>query len=169
MKCDKRLKASTLPEVLVLLVIGGILLLGVTDGLNLFSRLGNALSGRISAGSEFQTNYEHLSLLTASADSLLSRRGVLEVYRTGLPTATLRREDSLLLLHLESFTDTLFRSLTAWDTLRAEPSGEGIDTLLVNLATPDDSVITLRFSRRRSSPEPLLQLLEAETDYRYDR
>lgn len=170
MKCNKHISASTLPELLVLMILCGIVFLGVMDGMRLVDSFVRSLTERIGQNSDFYAHYDRLEGLIATADSLHSRDGLLDIYRRGSVYATLRRRDSLLIVRMDSRTDTLFTTLIRWDTLPGSDPWDvsGIDTLSIGLQTPHDSVVDLSFGRFRLADPRQQDLWQTETRYRYE-
>ena len=170
MKTHKPISASTLPELLVLMILCGILFLCVMDGMQLIASSVRSITQRITQRSQLYVNYHRIEGLIARADSLHSQSGKLEIYSQGDPFAILERRDSLLLVQLNKRIDTCFTSLIDWDTLSASDpwAPRGIDSLKIHLRTPADSVITLSFARFRLIDLHQQALWQLETRYRYE-
>lgn len=164
-------QASTLPEVLILMILTGIVFLGVMDGMRLLGALVTATAERITSNSLLYTNYERLDDLIYTSDSMLSREGKLLIYREGEMCAMLCRRDSCLTIQLKAGTDTLFESLVAWDTLPESNFGNssGIDSLCITLQIPPDSAIDLSFGRSRAlGRQAWAELISTEEKYGYE-
>ena len=126
-----RLPASTLVEVLILMILSGVVFLSVMDGLGLLSRFLDRTSQRIAERTEQYAGYFRTVDLAGDSDSLLG--GV-----AGLRTVP-------------------------------EPvPGARVDTLIVELYSEQDSVLSIGFVSRRP-PDPLLEKLSGlEAKYRYE-
>ena len=86
-----RIKASTLPELLVAMVIGGILLLTIFDGVDIIRRI-------IGAGAQpnFGESLQHLQereIYEERSDSVVHHDSLLLFYRNGEVIKTMERDD----------------------------------------------------------------------------
>lgn len=105
------LRASTLVELLVTMIVAGITILAVMDGLNLIARLHTERTRRLHSFGERIEGLYRLDELIEYADSLV--RGeyeVAEIWEDG------RRKglfscDSLLICRIENFSDTLLHEI----------------------------------------------------------
>lgn len=158
------LKASTLAELLVVMVVTSILLLSVTDGLTLFGRYTRLITEKVTRNGEVWEGYCHLESLVASSDSLaLMPSGRIEVYQAGV-AAELSVGDSVLSFSREGKKDTLLCSVAGIDV---SASASGNDSLLVFIA------IGQRRLRIAFAPHPkpravTPELYDLEEKYRYD-
>ncbi len=105
------LRASTLVELLVTMIVAGITVLAVMDGLNLIARLHAERTRRLRSFGERIEGFYRLDELIESADSLVrGEYGEAEIWKDGS-----RKElfscDSLLICRREDFSDTLMRGI----------------------------------------------------------
>ena len=155
--------ASTLVEVLILMILSGIVFLSVMDGLGLLRRFLDGTSQRIAGHTEQYAGYFRTVDLTGDSDSLLAENEwSVALYRRGGIHARLSLADSALIVRQDERSDTLLR--TAPDT---GPGGR-IDTLLVKLRTERDSLLEVGFASRHLPDLRLERLDEQEEQYRYE-
>lgn len=82
-----RLSASTLIEVLILMILSGIVFLSVMEGFGLLRRFLDRTSQRIAERTEQYAGYFHTADLAGDSDSLLAENeGRLALYRRGTVT-----------------------------------------------------------------------------------
>ena len=152
MNPTKRLPASTLVEVLILMILGGIVFLSVMDGFGLLRRF-----------------LDRTADLAGMSDSLLAEdNGALALYRGGEIYGRIERIDSALIVHQGERTDTLLRKVAGLRTIPEIPRDRPVDTLVVELRTAQDSLRCIGFAPRHRSDPLLRKLSEAEGKYRYD-
>lgn len=130
------MRASTLVELLVTMIIAGITILAVMDGLNLIARLHTERTRRLRSFGERIEGFYRLDELIEYADSLVrGEYGKAEVWKDGS-----RKElfscDSLLICRRENFSDTLMRGIAGMrmsaDSLFVDIS----DTLALSFPIP---------------------------------
>lgn len=122
------LRASTLVETLVMMLVAGIVFFAVMDGLTLFTRLQARRAEALLENGRRRDGYFRLESLAASADSIRTGREGVAVYY-GSRESALALCDSALVYRSGEFRDTL---LTGVAGLRL--SGSAPDTLEVALA-----------------------------------
>lgn len=168
----ERLPASTLVEVLILMIISGIVFLSVMDGIGLLRRFLDRTSLRIAERTDQYAGYFRTADLTGLSDSLLTEdEHSVALYRGGAVHARIALADSaLVVLQAErgERADTLLHGVVRLRTVPQSEPGRHIDTLIVELLTQRDSVLRIGFGPRRRSDPLLEKLAEAEAQYRYD-
>ena len=159
------LPASTLVEVLILMILSGVVFLSVMDGLGLLRRFLDRTAQRIAERTEQYAGY----FRTVDSDSLISEgERTLALYRKGGIHARLSLADSALIVRQDERSDTLLRNVVRLRTVPEPVLGARIDTLIVELRTEQDSVLSIGFVSRRP-PDPLLKKLsEQEARYKYE-
>ena len=163
------LPASTLVEVLILMILSGVVFLSVMDGLGLLSRFLDRTSQRIAERTEQYAGYFRTVDLAGDSDSLISEsERTLAIYRKGGIHARLSLADSALIVRQDERSDTLLRYVVRLRTVPEPAPGARIDTMIVELRTEQDSVLNIGFVSRRP-PDPLLEKLsEQEARYKYE-
>ena len=163
MNPTKRLPASTLVEVLILMILGGIVFLSVMDGFGLLRRFLDRTSLQIAGRTEQYAGYFRTADLAGMSDN-----GALALYRGGEIYGRIERIDSALIVHQGERTDTLLRKVAGLRTIPEIPRDRPVDTLVVELRTAQDSLRCIGFAPRHRSDPLLGKLSEAEGKYRYD-
>lgn len=165
----KRLTASTLVEVLILMILSGIVFLSVMDGLGLLRRFLDRTSQRIAGHTEQYAGYFRTADLAGQSDSLLAEdaRSV-ALYRRGAVHARIALTDSALIVRQGERTDTLLRGVVRLRTVPQSEPGRRADTMIVELRTEQDSVLRIGFAPCRRLDPLLEKLAGAEAKYRYD-
>lgn len=160
-RIKQRLRASTLVETLVMMLVAGIIFLSVLDGLRLFTRLQvQRTEALLVAGGRTTAYYRMISLL-ADADSICSSEpGRLEFYRRGQPSELCLR-DSALLFRRGAFCDTLFDGV---GLLRLAQYETDPDTIEVGL----DVRFTAKFAVRSAAQLYASTMDEIEKNYGYE-
>ena len=163
------LPASTLVEVLILMILSGVVFLSVMDGFGLLNRFLDRTSQRISEQTEQYAGYFRTVDLAGDSDSLISEgERTLALYRIGGIHARLSLADSALIVRQDERSDTLLRNVVRLRTVPEPVPGARIDTMIVELRTEQDSVLSIGFVSRRP-PDPLLEKLSGlEAKYRYE-
>ena len=163
------LPASTLVEVLILMILSGVVFLSVMDGFGLLNRFLDRTSQRISEQTEQYAGYFRTVDLAGDSDSLISEgERTLALYRKGGIHARLSLADSALIVRQDERSDTLLRNVVRLRTVPEPVPGARIDTMIVELRTEQDSVLSIGFVSRRP-PDPLLEKLsEQEARYKYE-
>lgn len=163
------LPASTLVEVLILMILSGVVFLSVMDGFGLLNRFLDRTSQRISEQTEQYAGYFCTVDLAGDSDSLISEgERTLALYRKGGIHARLSLADSALIVRQDERSDTLLRNVVRLRTVPEPVPGARIDTMIVELRTEQDSVLSIGFVSRRP-PDPLLEKLSGlEAKYRYE-
>lgn len=165
----KRLTASTLVEVLILMLLSGIVFLSVMDGLGLLRRFLDRTSQLIAGHTEQYAGYFRTADLAGQSDSLLAEdaRSV-AFYRGGTVHARIALADSALVIRQGERADTLLRGVGRLRTVPQSEPGRRADTMIVELRTEQDSVLSIGFAPRHLSDPLLEKLAEAERKYRYE-
>lgn len=153
------LRASTLVETLVMMLVTGVVFLAVMDGLTLFTRLQARRTGALLENGRRRDGYFRLESLAAGADSIRTGSGGLDIFHRGRHSV-LALCDSALVYRTGEFRDTL---LTGAGGLRL--SGTDPDTLEVALAEG----FTVQFPVQPPSGERYRRSLEEiEAGYGYE-
>lgn len=130
------IKAFTMAEVLVAMIIAGIILLCVMDGFGLFIRYAGRLEKEIFKGIEIYTNHYRFDLLIESCDTLYSQSdGTILIVQDEKQSALILN-DSILTLETNEKKDTIFSDVEAL-TLKMGVDYT-VDTVVVVLVGKDD-------------------------------
>lgn len=130
-----RVAAFTITETLVAMLISGILLLGVYEGIGTIRRFTDKAVPRMLDGSDVMGGVERFEALFARTDSVHKSGERYLLYGVGEPVAVLRA-DSLLIVEFAESRDTLFRNVrSVYDRSAAR-----VDSLFVTLGLADRAV-----------------------------
>lgn len=102
---NKCIRASTLPELMVVTIIGGMIFCLLFDGVDLVRRFSGHL-GIVEQISVYE-DFNKLNVLVSNCDSLCGNVPEIGLYRAGDSFAELRLADSLLILRFLQQSDTL--------------------------------------------------------------
>ena len=106
------LPASTLVEILILMILSGVVFLSVMDGLGLLRRFLDRTAQRIAERTEQYAGYFRTVDLAGDSDSLISEgERTLALYRKGGIHARLSLADSALIVRQDERSDTLLRNV----------------------------------------------------------
>lgn len=75
--------ASTLVEILIVIIVSGILFIALFDGVNLVRRYTNRLNKMLAAGNSLLDSYQQLDHLFLSCDSVTASTGIFCFYKGG--------------------------------------------------------------------------------------
>ena len=102
--------ASSLVEILIVIIVSGILFIALFDGVNLVRRYTNRLNKMLAAGNSLLDSYQQLDHLFLSCDSVTASTGIF-CYKGGERLALVEHRDSLLVCTRSIGVDTLFREV----------------------------------------------------------
>ena len=156
--------AFTITEVLVVMLVSGILLLAIYEGMGTIKKYTNGLVSQLENSNELLGGMVRLEALLANADSVCRSEERYMFYGEGEPVAVWRH-DSLIIVEFPARRDTLFRSVRSlWDkTLPTSDRGR-IDSLFVALELGDRSVL-LGFAPVTRDGKVMEQVREEEKAY----
>lgn len=156
----RTLRASTLVETLVMLLVAGIVFLAATEGLTLLARLTTRRAAALVEAGRQREGCARIGLLLAEADSVAAEGGRLQIYRAGAPAA-LALLDSMLLYDAGLFRDTLLYGV---ERLRVASHASAADTLEIGTGGR-----TLKFPLRASARERYAEAIDRiENQYGYE-
>jgi hypothetical protein len=161
---NKKLSASTLAEILVVILVTGVVLTAVIEGLGLFGRHTAGLSARIVESGQIREGYFLLDHLITTADSITHVEGRITSWRGGEPRGVLYLRDSMLLNSSAARPDTLLRGVIA---LNAIPEGIDAPPDSVSLVLLDDNRM-IRLSIPIITPGSIVrqrEILRTEEEY----
>ncbi len=142
---EMKLRASTLVETLVMMIVAGMVFLLVTEGLGMFKRLQGRLIAAMESDGRIREGVYRLESLAESADSMKRAGTGVIVYRNGAETM-LRLSDSVLIYSRDDFVDTI---MTGVERLKHAEYDDGPDTLKVTIRKAERT-FTARFGIRQN-------------------
>lgn len=147
----RRLPAWTLPELLLVMVLTGILFLSALDGLELLKRLMLRLQRETGYAYELQKNWELLDRIVMETDSIIPENRDFYLYREGREWICLQRDSGYMICRKENRTDTLFAGVTNIRLVQTEDKQHAGDSLFVTL-TAGGRVYPLAFGLKTLLP-----------------
>ena len=176
-----RLRASTMVELLVVMIVSGILFLSVMEGLSLFRNYALSTSGRIAGMGRFYGNFYRLRELVEESDSVVIMDDAAQIYRAGERRMILIRNDTMLIGLLTPTTgndlfvddapkpDTLLWNVAEFYTIPNRRRALRADTVKLILNTTGDGPVTVAFPTARVPREESEDKLEEiEKKYSYE-
>ena len=166
MKKQRHIQASTLSEMLIVLILSGIVLLSVFDGFSLFQRLLLRIQGRLDQSIERMDGYYRLESLFMGSDSIRGDASRLELYRLGIIRDEILIDDSLLIASRPEEgvkPDTLLNRVREYKILTNEDYPERIDSLLIQ---NDTTLLRLGI---RIRPENRTETMARKVEQQYEK
>lgn len=108
------MKARTLSELLIVMILSGILLLTLFEGVVLIKRYSLTFYARREEGNTLLQGYRRLESLFFLCDSLRAAEEKVCFYQEEKKLAEARQVDSLWVVNKEGEIDTLFRRVSAY-------------------------------------------------------
>lgn len=143
---SSRLKANTLVELLLTMIISGIIFLLVFDGVDIIRRFSNTVNKQISAGQTMLYGHRFMEHLMENADSVLERGDRLLFYRGGAVADSVIIGDSFFILETRGITDTLFTDYISYHISTSLEYAGHIDSLFINYAGNGRDSIRLEYA-----------------------
>ncbi|MBE9488435.1 MAG: hypothetical protein IMY73_04545 [Bacteroidetes bacterium] len=131
------IKASTIIELLIVMIISGIIIGLTFEGIDIFHKYSRKISNEIMLNDNLLKQYLSLNTIIDKSDSLTFDNKVVFLYRKGLVFGKIYRDNSNLLVNLSNMTDTLPIKIASLNVCLGVLS----DTLIVETET-----ITLVFN-----------------------
>ncbi|MCD8185039.1 MAG: type II secretion system GspH family protein [Rikenellaceae bacterium] len=167
MNPPRSFSASTLSELLIVMVLIGIVLLSVWEGFTLFQRLQRRTQEKLERSLAQADCLFRLESLFKNSDSLREEPDRLELYRQGEMREYLRVKDSVLTVFRTAegiAPDTLLRGITQCRIVSHPDFPQRIDSLLLTV----DSVVLKLGMGPRLEEEALRQAMQLERNYAED-
>lgn len=134
-------KASTLTELLVVIIVSGILFIAVFDGSDIVKKYAGRLSEDMGERLDILRSHCTLELLCRRADSVVEKDGRYNIFDRGETLAVFGDEKKCLSLYFERKCDTIFRSLKEVRAVFGDERKRRLDTLYVTLRIGRDTVV----------------------------
>lgn len=161
----RKLRGSTLVELLVVMIISILLFISVVDGLSIFGSYSSSVISKINDNTEFYDSYYKLETLARSADSTFEVGGSIFLYSQGRNIAGLHIKDSLLITIIGEAVDTTFKKVSQIEL----KNNCWCDTLLIMVIKHDNTLLKLRFAIEQSNQIQSQQKnIEFENKYSYE-
>lgn len=129
MKTAGMLRAFTLAEMLVVMIISGIIFIALFEGVGLIKRYNIRMEGQIREGNSLFEGFRCLDVLFRECDSVCGESSRFVFFREEREWVVVERMDSLLVCSRGESRDTLFRSVAGFGGAGPEGSGTRVDSL----------------------------------------
>ena len=138
---EKKLKGTTMVELLVVMIVSGIIFLLLFDGLNLIQRYNRMLNTSLSEKSALLYSHQTMEILLNRADSVRKNDSELLFFSEGVNFNTLSI-DSLYITTLseDDYRDTIFANYLTFEIHMIEMYPQLIDSIHVTLFISRDTV-----------------------------
>lgn len=129
---NKRLKANTLVELLLTMVISGIIFLLVFDGVDIIKKFSYTVNKRITANQTVLYSHRFMEHLMENADSVIGRSNKLLFYRAGIVSDSVTIGDSFFIMESRGVPDTLFAGYIDYHITPSLDNTAHVDSLYIN-------------------------------------
>ncbi|ULB34944.1 MULTISPECIES: hypothetical protein [Proteiniphilum] len=137
----KQLKASTLVELLLTMIISGIIFTLVFDGVDMIKKFSLTVNKRISSVQAMLYSHEVLEYLMENADSVVERNNQFLFYGQGIGSDAVTIGESFFMLQSRGVTDTLFSGYLNYRIIPSLNRINHVDSLLIHcIVNTGDSV-----------------------------
>lgn len=138
----RQLRGMTMPELLIVMIVSGIVFLLVFDGLSIIQRYEYLLDRKLSANSGLLYSHQVLETILENTDSIRKTDNTLLLYMSNDPVIQyLEIDTSCILLRREEYTDTLFSKLTDITFHPISAGSAWVDSLSIFMPIGKDTVI----------------------------
>lgn len=137
----KKLSGTTIPELLVVMIVSGILFVLVFDGLSIVQRYGKILERKFTEKSTLLYSHQVLEALLEKTDSIRREENHLFLYKSNDIMVHRLDVDSTHILYEEAgFTDTLFTNLILVEFYPKSLTSSLIDSLSLFVRVGKDTI-----------------------------
>lgn len=131
-KHARTLKAFTLTEMLMVMIVSGILFIALFDGVDLVRRYTNRLTVKLTSGADLLDSFHRLEHLFRTCDSVQRKEDAYVFYREGEAQTVVETRDSLLCTIRVGRQDTLLQQVTSVRTVAVRGAPALVDSLAVS-------------------------------------
>ncbi|MDR2653239.1 MAG: prepilin-type N-terminal cleavage/methylation domain-containing protein [Prevotellaceae bacterium] len=165
----RNIKAFTLAELLVVMIIAGIIMLSIMEGFALIHRITFDKQTQITENMDIYDAYYHLENVISNSDSVATDdNGNLTFYNDSNYHSAIYKDNSCLIMNFAGISDTVLKNISE---LRLIPKGLPYipDTVAIDIAYQDTSTVCWKFTIP-VSVEKIFELTmeEKEKDYIYE-
>lgn len=138
---DKKLRGTTMAELLVVMIVSGILFLLLFDGLSIVQQYGRILDKKLFEKSGLLYSHQVFEALLEKTDSIRRNENELCLYMSeGSDIERLYMDSACILFHKTECTDTLFTGLINIELHAADSHSSLIDSLFLSVRIGKDTV-----------------------------
>lgn len=142
---QKQLKASTLVELLLTMIISGIIFMLVFDGVDMIKKFSRTVNKRIVSSQAMLHSHGVLEYLMENADSVIERNNQFLFYRQGIASDTVAIDNSFFILESRGVTDTLFGGYLNYRIVPSLNQTNHVDSLLIHCIVNNGDSIWLGY------------------------
>ena len=161
--------ALTMPELLIVMIISGIIFIAAMDGMHMVSGYAKAMTIRIESNNEFYNDFSRLEAIASTTDSMLTLDSSTLLYSEDQCVGSLSVMDSVLVFTAYNlmFSDTLFEKVL---TLELSKEGAGIpDSVILEVMTDGNKSLRMPFALRQRPVRDIESIiLNREKEYAYE-
>lgn len=137
-----RCRATTLPELLIVIILSGILFLLVFEGMDIINKFNRMLSEKIVMKEELFYSHSILELFLEEADSArISDENIILLYKAGEARRTIVFDSCGLCLSYDNTKDTIFTNNIGWEFRTPDEDKMRIDSILIKTLIEKDSLV----------------------------
>jgi prepilin-type N-terminal cleavage/methylation domain-containing protein len=165
----KDIKAFTLAELLVVMIIAGIIMLSIMEGFALVHRITSNKQSQITENMDIYDAYYHLENIVSNSDSVeVDDNGNLIFYRDSNYQSSVYKENLFLIMNFAGINDTVLKNVSALRLIKKElPSVS--DTVAIDISYQDTSTVCWKFAIPVSAEKIFdITMEEKEKDYIYE-
>lgn len=136
---DSKLGSSTLPEILIVIILSGILFLLLFEGMNIIYKYNHILKDRLTMKNELFYSHSILERMMEETDSIRvsQEEHILLFYKTGEVKYTLSLYNEGFQVLYEELKDTIFTNNLGWELHSTDNNRHEIDS--ITIITPVDN------------------------------
>lgn len=140
-------KGATLPEVLIVIILSGILFLLLFEGMNILNKYNHILKNRLTMKNDLFYSHSTLELMMEETDSIRTaeEENVLLLYKAGEVRYTLTLDSGGFHVLYKEQNDTLFSDNLGWELHSPDNNRQAIDSLTV-ITLADNDTLNLEYS-----------------------
>ena len=165
----KDIKAFTLAELLVVMIIAGIIMLSIMEGFALIHRITFDKQSQITENMDIYDAYYRLENVISNADSVATDdNGNLVFYNDGNYHSAFYKENSILTVNFAGISDTVLQNISELRLISKELPYIS-DTVAIDITYRDTATVCWKFTVPVSAEKIFeLTMEEKEKDYIYE-
>lgn len=141
-----RYKGTTLPEILIVIILSGILFLILFEGMNIVNRYNYMLKDRLIKKNGLFYSHSTLELIMEETDSIRKAKedDILFFYKTGEIRHTILLKNEGFQVLFKELQDTIFINNLDWELRYIDEEKHEIDSVIV-IVPIDNDTLTLKY------------------------
>ncbi|MCM1722612.1 hypothetical protein [Bacteroides ovatus] len=141
-----RYKGTTLPEILIVIILSGLLFLILFEGMNIVNRYNSMLKDRLIKKNELFYSHSTLELIMEETDSIRKAKedDILLFYKAGEIRNTILLKNEGFQVLFKELQDTIFINNLDWEFRYIDEEKHEIDSIIV-IVPIDNDTLTLKY------------------------